>query len=113
MPIYLQFSCVQVRTRFSSSAQARSQSTVAYATRPPHRVKQKQKQNLFFANPGSVQPRRATILQDVFEDDDIILVEYWDGGDDESAEQVERCPPPADCVKDVLNFEVKLCLWLC
>lgn len=39
--------------------------------------------------PGEVQPLRATVLEDVPESAELILVEFWDGDDPPS--QVERC----------------------
>lgn len=39
--------------------------------------------------PGEVQPRRATVIEDTPEEADEILVEYWDG--DQPEEHVERC----------------------
>lgn len=39
--------------------------------------------------PGEVQPRRATVIEETPEEADEILVEYWDG--DQPEEHVERC----------------------
>jgi len=39
--------------------------------------------------PGEVQPRRATVLEDTPEEDDEVLVEFWDG--DDPPERMEKC----------------------
>jgi len=36
-----------------------------------------------------VQPRRATVLEDTPEEDDEVLVEFWDG--DDPPERMEKC----------------------
>jgi len=44
---------------------------------------------VFFA--GDVVPRQATVREDTLADADKVLVQYWDGKDDETAEYVDRC----------------------
>lgn len=46
-----------------------------------HRDAYEERENVWVYNPGDVQPRRATILQDFDEDAEQILIEYWDGND--------------------------------
>jgi len=40
-----------------------------------------ERENVWVYNPGDVQPRRATILEDFDEDAEEILIEYWDGNE--------------------------------
>lgn len=40
-----------------------------------------EREDVWVYHPGDVQPRRAVVLEDVDEDDDDILIEYWDGDD--------------------------------
>eukprot|EP00929_Paragymnodinium_shiwhaense_P027532 TRINITY_DN16141_c0_g1_i1.p1 TRINITY_DN16141_c0_g1~~TRINITY_DN16141_c0_g1_i1.p1 ORF type:complete len:794 (+),score=186.61 TRINITY_DN16141_c0_g1_i1:88-2469(+) len=48
-----------------------------------------EKETVWVFAKDAVQPRRATVVETAIEDDDVVLVEFWD--DDEPAMGVERC----------------------
>lgn len=79
-------------------------STLAYGTlmrelgqlKELHREAFEEREAVWVFEVGQVQPRRATVIEDAPEDDDDILVEFWDG--DEPAVRMERCLVRKSCV---------------
>jgi hypothetical protein len=48
-----------------------------------------ERESVWVFEPGEVQPRRATVLEDTSTEPDDVLVEFWDG--DEPASRIDRC----------------------
>lgn len=55
----------------------------------PTREAYEERESVWIFNPGEVQPRRATVLEDTDASLDSVLVEYWDG--DEPPHRADRC----------------------